>query len=129
MKKEELPKVPAVKFAYEIILSKGIGTLTKKAETMIYNLGNNAIRKKIYVDENMRLDCLQTGFLNMYKKWQNFNPDKTINAFAFFTEIFKRSTTEGKQYIEGHKTSKKGSTPITFISLDSINDGNGMYNI
>jgi hypothetical protein len=32
----------------------------------------------------------QSGLLDMFQNWYNFNEDKSINAFAYFTEIFKR---------------------------------------
>jgi hypothetical protein len=30
------------------------------------------------------------GLLDMFQNWYNFNEDKSINAFAYFSEIFKR---------------------------------------
>jgi hypothetical protein len=31
----------------------------------------------------------------MFQNWYNFNEDKSINAFAYFTEIFKRGLAKG----------------------------------
>jgi hypothetical protein len=31
----------------------------------------------------------------MFQNWYNFNEDKSINAFAYFTEIFKRGAKDG----------------------------------
>jgi hypothetical protein len=32
---------------------------------------------------------------DMFQNWYNFNEDKSINAFAYFTEIFKRGLAKG----------------------------------
>lgn len=125
-------KVPATKFTYEIILSKGYGKLTKGAERMIIDLANNAIRKKAssYKSIDDKNDALQTGIFNMLNNWHNFNPDKTDNAFAYFTEIFKRGTDESQNLLYN----KKGLKPeeqdsIKVLSLDRINSGEGMHNV
>jgi hypothetical protein len=132
MENQQEKKVPvnAKKFTYEIIISKGTGRLTRRAENMIIALGTNAIRKKIYFRDDDMKDCLQTAFFNMLSNWHNFNPDKSDNAFSYFTEIFKRSITE--MYNELYK--KKGLKPeeqklVKLISINSVNSGNGMYNV
>lgn len=122
--------VNAKKFTYEIIISKGMGKLTRNAENMIYVLATKAIRKKIYFKDEDKDDCIQTALYNMLTNWHNFNPDKSNNAFAYFTEIFKRSITE----MFNQLYNKKGLKPdeqknVKLISINSINSGNGMYNV
>lgn len=119
-------------FTYEILLSKGLGKITRKAEKMLILLADNAIhqvRRKITDPDDLH-DCLQTAKLNLFKNWYMFNPDVTYNAFAYYTEMHKRSIPE----FMDKKNKKKGLTKeqqnnVQFISLNNTNDGQGLYNI
>ena len=122
--------VNAKQFTYEILISKGIGKLTRKAENMIVILGEGAIRKKEYYYEEDRKDCLQTSYLNMLTNWYNFNPDKTTNAFAYFTEIHKHSTAEEMTRLYMKKGLKKEEQKnVKLLSMNSTNNGQGLYNV
>lgn len=125
-------KVNPVQFTYEIILSKGKGKLTKKAEIMMVNLATNAITKPVYHNypEDDKNDMIQTGIFNMLNNFQNFNPDKTNSAFNYFTEVFKRGTNEAYKILYNKKGLKKGeSDTYRFYSIDRLNNGEGMFNI
>jgi hypothetical protein len=125
-------KVNPIQFTYEIIISKGKGQLTRKAETMIIDLGNNAMNKSIYhgYDQDDRMDMLQTGLYNMLNNFHNFNPDKTTNAFSYFTEIMKRGTNEAYNLIYSKKGLKKEEAEnLRFFSINRINSGDGMFNM
>jgi len=110
---------------YEIIVSKASGKLTRKAEKMLELLGNKTHKKMRYWNNDDRLDCLQGGLLDMYANWYNFNSEKSKNAFAYFTEIFKRGMIKNfndlfkKRGVEGN---------VKTISIQSANDGQGMQN-
>ena len=103
----------------EIVVSKEMGKLTKGAQTMLYVLGKNIIRKFRYKDDDDRLDCLQTGLLDMYANWYNFDENKSSNAFAYFTEVFKRGTARGWNQLHKRKGDDLGL--ISTISLDGFN--------
>ena len=127
---EEKNPVNAKKFTYQILLSKGKGKLTKPAEKMIVDLAYNAIRKKTYYLQEDKEDALQTSLFNMLNNWLSFNPEKTENAFAYFTEIHKRSTTESINGFYMKKGLKKEEQKyIKCISINSVNNGQGMYNV
>ena len=79
----------------EIIISKARGKLTRNAERMLELLAKKTIKKMRYWSNDDRLDCYQSGLLDMFQNWYNFNEDKSINAFAYFTEIFKRGLAKG----------------------------------
>lgn len=113
---------------YEIVLSKGRGFLTKKAERMFVLIGENMIRKKnnMYKTQDDRNDCLQTGLLFMFEKWMNFNEKKYKLALPYFSEIFKRGMAQGYNDLTNKKTNQE---KIIMISLDSCNDGEGFHNI
>lgn len=113
---------------YQIVLSKGKGFLTKKAERMFILIGNNMIRKKnnMYKTEDDKNDCLQTGLLFMFEKWQNFNEKKYKVALPYFSEIFKRGMAQGYNDLTNKKTNHDR---VVMISLDTCNDGEGFHNI
>jgi len=113
---------------YEIVISKGKGKLTKKAEKYLEMIAKNLIRKMAtrYKDKDEELDCLQNGLLIMFDKWYNFNEKKYKKALPFFTEISKRGMTFQFNELRGKNTHQKKY--VKFISIDSSNDGNGLYN-
>lgn len=113
---------------YEIVLSKGRGFLTKKAERMFILIGENMIRRKnnMYKTQDDKNDCLQTGLLYMFEKWMNFNEKKYKLALPYFSEIFKRGMAQGYNDLTNKKTNQER---VTMISLDSCNDGEGYHNI
>lgn len=122
--------VNAKKLTYHIILSKGRGKLTKDSETMLIDLATNAIRKKTYFYPEDKDDCLQMSLFNMLNNWQSFNPDKTDNAFAYFTEIHKRSTAEMINILYMKKgLNKDDQKYVRTISISNSNNGQGMYNL
>lgn len=125
-------KVPATKFTYQIILSKGLGKLTRSAELMIIDLANNAVRRKAadFKCIEDKEDAVQTGLFNMLNMWYNFNPEKTDSAFNYFTEILKRGMSEAINTLYN----KKGLKPeeqhtIKTYSIDRMNQGEGMHNL
>lgn len=127
---DKINPVNAKKFTYQILISKGKGKLTKEAETMLIDLAYNAIRKKTYYCSEDKDDCVQLSLYNMLNNWQSFNPDKTDNAFAYFTEIHKRSTAEMLNTLYLKKgLNKEDQKYIKTISINSINNGQGMYNL
>lgn len=113
---------------YEIVLSKGKGKLTRRAENMLILIGNNIIRKKekYYKTKDDRDDCLNQGLLMMFQNWTNFNERRYKNALPYFSEIFKRAMAGGLKEIYNIKPNRE---KITMISLDSSNEGQGLHNI
>lgn len=113
-------------FYYEIIVSKAKGKLSYKAEKMIALLGQNAIKRKSrsFPNEDDKWDCMQSGLLDMYANWFKFDETKSTNAFAYFTEVFKRGMAKGWNEL----FKKKGNNDIKLISIESSNDGMGMPN-
>ncbi len=112
----------------EIIISKAQGRLTRRAQGMLELLAKRTIKKMRYWNNDDRLDCYQSGLVDMFDNWYNFNEEKSKNAFAYFTEIFKRGIAKG--FNELYK--KKGADdnyPVRMFSIDSSNEGQGMHNI
>lgn len=82
----------------EILISKENDTLTKRAELMFILLGQRTIKKLRYYNPSDREDCLQMGLCILFSNWRNFDPEKGSNAFAYFTEVFKRGAAAGIQF-------------------------------
>jgi len=114
-------------FLEEIVKSKKQGELTENAKEMLILLGNKCIKKMKYYNPIDREDCLQTGYLVMFSNWHNFDENKSQNAFAYFTEVFKRAIAKGFNELNR----KKGDldNTIKHVSIQSSNDGEGIYNI
>lgn len=121
--------VNEVDLYYEVVLSKGKGYLTKKAERYFILIGNNAISKveKRFRDEDEKYDCLQQGLLHMFKNWHNFNERKFKYALPYLTEIFKRGVADGINVLNNRKSYQKIKPKM--ISLDSSNQGKGLFNM
>lgn len=111
----------------EIIVSKAQGKLTRTAEQMLELLGKKTIKKMRYWSVDDKLDCYQSGLLDMYQNWYNFNEDKSVNAFAYFTEVFKRGLAKG--YNEIYKKKGDNEHQIKLISIEGSNDGQGLHSL
>lgn len=111
----------------EIIISKAQGRLTRNAEKMLEILAKKTIKKMRYYSDDDKLDCYQTGLLDMFENWYNFNEDKSTNAFAYFTEIFKRGLARGWNNL--YKKKGDNEHQIKLISINGANDGNGLHSI
>jgi hypothetical protein len=114
-------------FVVEILISKQQERLTPKAQQMMILLANKTIKKMRYYNPIDREDCLQTGLLVMFQNWHNFDETKSTNAFAYFTEVFKRGIARGFNEIYKYKGDPDGE--VKMISLHSSNDGDGIYNL
>ena len=114
---------------YEIVLSKGKGQLTKKAEKYLELIAVNIIRKKQkdYSDEDEKLDCLQQGLLRLFENWMNFNEKKYDFALPYFSEIAKRGICDGYNLIRNKKSYQ--DERVRTISIEGSNNGNGLHNI
>lgn len=131
-KKRKKNPVDDTEFTYEILLSKGIGKLTRKAEKNIVILVENAIKKTYYKFDNSDdiKDSIQTSYLNILKKWQGFNPLIATSAFTYFTEVHKRSGAEFMNEWKRLRGLKKDvATGVKRVSINSSNNGKGLFNI
>jgi len=111
----------------EIIVSKARGKLTREAENMLQLLANRTIKKMRYTYSDDKFDCFQSGILDMFDNWYNFSEEKSVNAFAYFTEIFKRGMAKG--YNQLYKKKGDNEHNIKLISIQNSNDGQGIHSI
>jgi len=111
----------------EIVVSKAQGKLSNNAKKMLILLALNTIKKFKYINIDDKMDCYQTGLLDMLSNWYNFNEEKFDNAFAYFTEVFKRGAAKSRNQIYSKKGDAKNR--IKLISIESSNDGQGLHSI
>jgi len=111
----------------EIVYSKATGKLTNNSKSMLEILAKRTIKKMRYKNNDDKLDCYQSGLLDMFSNWYNFNEEKSDNAFAYFTEIFKRGMARG--YDDLYKKKGDGENQVRLISIESSNDGRGLHSI
>lgn len=114
---------------YEIVISKGKGYLTRKAEHYFELIAKNTIRRKAkdYKDNEEMMDCMQHGLLIMFENWMSFDEKKFKQALPYFTEIYKRGLCAGYNELHNRKPYQQGNTKV--ISIDSSNDGKGLHHI
>lgn len=115
-------------FYKQIVISKAYGKLTRPAEKMLILLANETIKRKSYRSDDDRHDCLYSGIQALLCNWFNFAEDKYDNAFAYFTEVFKRGIAGGMNTLYKRKGQKKDQK-ITVISMNSSNEGNGLISL
>lgn len=94
---------------------------------MLELLAKKTIKKMIYWSKDDKLDCYQSGLLDMFQNWYNFDEDKSVNAFAYLTEVFKRGAAKG--YNKLYKKKGDNNHKIKLISIESSNDGQGLHSI
>ena len=115
----------------EIIICKEQDRLSRKAENMFMLLGNKVIKKMYYNNVDDRNDCYQTGMLGILLHWRSFNPEKSDNAFAYYTEVFKRAMAKGWSDLYTKKGDPHHKIKVMSLSGRSGDgeDGGGMYNL
>lgn len=107
----------------EIIKSKEQGELTKEAIKMLIMLSERAIRKLQYKNPEDRRDCLAFAQMDLFKYWDRFDPEKSNNAFAYYTQIAKKGYAKGWNKLHPKKYSG------TIRMSGSGEDGSGIYSI
>lgn len=114
-------------FYEQIIISKEKDELTKEAQEMLILLATRTIKKLRYYNPIDREDCFQTGMMIVFSNWRNFDPTKGTNAFAYFTEVLKRGFARELNF--QYKLKGDPDRKVKVMSLQSSNDGSGIYNL
>jgi DNA-directed RNA polymerase specialized sigma subunit len=75
----------------EIIKSKEADELSPTALKMLMLLTDRVSNKFRYNNPDDKYDCISTAYLDLLKYWRSFDPEKSKNAFAYYTEIIKKA--------------------------------------
>lgn len=106
-------------FTNEIIECKKTNELSPKATQFFITLANRAIQKLKFSNPLDREDCIQSALVDLVRYWRNFDPAKSNNAFAYYTQVAKNGY--AKEYKRIHKY--VGSEDrIKFVSLSNSGD-------
>lgn len=97
----------------EVMKSKERDELTPKALKMFDLMIQNISSKKYYNNPDDKKDCWQSAYLDILMYWRGFDPEKTSNAFAYFTSLIINGLNKG-----WHKCTGKLKTS-DIVSLDN----------
>lgn len=103
----------------EIIRSKELEQLTPRALEMLQRMVKEISKVFKYKMEEDREDCQAFAMEDVIKYWNRFDPAKSNNAFAFFTQMIKNGFAKGWRRLYPVKASMKVS----------ISKEYGVYNI
>lgn len=95
----------------EIIESKEQDELTPRAVEIICKMANelSKVLKYKYIED--KEDCVAAGIADVIKHWRVFDPNRSENAFAFYSQVIKNGMAKTWNIIHNKKTSE-------IVSLD-----------
>lgn len=102
--------------------SKEEGEITRELIDMFSMMVEGIAKRMAYKNPDDRLDCMASGMEDLIKYWDRFNPEKSNNPFAYFTQIGKNGLAKGWKRI--HPPKSPPTIPFSHITGDS-----GNYNI
>lgn len=102
----------------EIALSKEKGELTTKAVKMLQAMAEGASKKLKYKYEEDREDCIAFAMMDIIKYWKGYDPEKSKNVFAYYTQMIKNGFGKGWKKLYPNSA-------LTKVSLDHEN----LYNL
>jgi len=108
----------------EICVSLKDKKLTKKAETMLILIAKRANRRLSYDNPMDREDCICFAILDLLKYWDRFKPEKSSNAFSFYTQIAKNGYAKGWNKL--HPGKYKGTISL---SGKGTYESEGIYSV
>lgn len=71
----------------ELIICKAQDELTEKAVLMFQQIATRLSTKLKYTNPMDREDCISQAVLDCMMYWRNYNPEKSLNAFSYITQI------------------------------------------
>lgn len=79
----------------EVIRSRELNELTPRAVTMFQTMAREASKKLRYRDEEDRKDCIAFAMMDVVRYWRSYNPEKSKDPFAYFTQMIKNGFAKG----------------------------------
>lgn len=103
----------------EIIKCKQTDELSKEALEMLMLMAKKFSQKLNYIYPEDREDCIAFAIMDCYQYWRGYDPEKSPNAFAYYTQIIKNGFAKGWRKLYGNMPKSKK------VSVSS----NKIYNI
>ena len=94
--------------------SKEKGSLNPEIVGMFYLIIDGISKKMSYKDPADKEDCMAFAMEDLCKYWDRFNPEKSDNAFSYFTQIAKNGFAKGWKKIHPPKNPK--TIPFSYIT-------------
>jgi len=91
----------------EIIKSKEADVLSEVGLDMLILMAHKFSTKLKYIYEEDREDCIQFAIMDCWQYWRGYNPEKSQNAFAYFTQIIKNGFAKGWRKLYGNMPKSK----------------------
>ena len=103
----------------EIIRCKEQDKLTPVALEMLMLMADKFGNKLTYIYKEDREDCMSTAVMDCFMYWRGYNPEKSQNAFAYYTQIIKNGYAKGWRKLYGNmpKSSKISISQHTIYNL------------
>lgn len=79
----------------EVIKSRTADALTPRAVEMFQTMAREASKKLRYRDEEDRKDCIAFAMMDVVRYWRSYNPEKSRDPFAYFTQMIKNGFAKG----------------------------------
>jgi DNA-directed RNA polymerase specialized sigma subunit len=103
----------------EIIESKKNGELSPRALEMLMKMTQEISKMLKYRQPEDKEDCIAFALEDIIRYWDRFDPEKSTNAFAFYTQMIKNGLAKGWGKLH----------PIKPSLRVSISSEGGVYNI
>jgi DNA-directed RNA polymerase specialized sigma subunit len=100
----------------EFKASKEKGSLNPEIVRMFYLIIDGISKKMSYKDPADKEDCMAFAMEDLCKYWDRFKPEKSDNAFSYFTQIAKNGFAKGWKKIHPPKSPK--IIPFSYITGD-----------
>ena len=82
-------------FLKEVVLCKKTSTLSPRVIVMFQLIATESNKRLKYKDPMDREDCIAQAMEDLIKYWERFDPAKSNNAFAYFSQIAKNGFAKG----------------------------------
>ena len=112
-----------------VVESKNAGKLTPETIAMFTLMISGIAKKMSYKDPEDREDCMAFAMEDLCKYWNRFNPEKSNNPFAYFTQIIhyaflRRIQREKRQLEIKNKILERSGFSEVFSDDNSVDGGN-----
>jgi DNA-directed RNA polymerase specialized sigma subunit len=97
-----------------ILASKEKGQLTKETVEMFILMVHGISKKMSYRDPEDKEDCMAFAMEDLVKYWNRFDPSKSNNPFAYYTQIAKNGFAKGWKKLHPPKSPK--TIPFSHIT-------------
>jgi hypothetical protein len=105
----------------QLAISKEQDCLTDEAYRMFSLIAKNMINRKFsYKNDDDRKDCICRAILDCALYWRSYNPEKTDNVFAYFSQIIKFGA--AKEFKQLNPRDEENKTQIFFVSINDTHN-------